>query len=332
MFDPGFYGTLLFVAALLVVASKAFLTVPQGFQYTKERFGKFRDTMGPGFHVMVPFIDAIGRKMNMMEQVLDVPRQEVITKDNAMVSIDAVVFYQVLDAPKAAYEVDNLRLAIINLTMTNIRTVVGSMDLDETLSKRDEINHRLLKVVDDATMPWGVKCTRIEIKDISPPSDLVESMGRQMKAERDKRANILDAEGFRQAAILKAEGEKQSAVLKAEGEKEAAFREAEARERLAQAEARATAMVSQAISQGDIQAINYFIAQKYVEALQSLASAPNQKVFLMPMESTGILGALGGIAELAKDAMSRQPSQADGTGRPAPRNPPPRGPQPPAAG
>ena len=329
--DLGFYGTLLFVVAIVVVASKAFLTVPQGYQYTKERFGKYRDTMGPGFHVMVPLIDAVGRKMNMMEQVLDVPRQEVITKDNAMVAIDAVVFYQVLDAPKAAYEVDNLRLAIINLTMTNIRTVVGSMDLDETLSKRDEINHRLLKVVDDATMPWGVKCTRIEIKDISPPSDLVESMGRQMKAERDKRANILDAEGFRQAAILKAEGEKQSAVLKAEGEKEAAFREAEARERLAQAEARATAMVSQAISQGDIQAINYFIAQKYVEALQSLASAPNQKVFLMPMESTGILGALGGIAELAKDAMARQPSQAgEGPGPRPPRNPPP--PRPPQAG
>jgi regulator of protease activity HflC (stomatin/prohibitin superfamily) len=261
-----------------------------------------------------------------MEQVLDVPRQEVITKDNAMVSIDAVVFYQVLDAAKAAYEVDNLRLAIINLTMTNIRTVVGSMDLDETLSKRDEINHRLLKVVDDATTPWGVKCTRIEIKDISPPSDLVESMGRQMKAERDKRANILDAEGFRAAAILKAEGEKQSAVLKAEGEKEAAFREAEARERLAEAEARATAMVSQAIAQGDVQAINYFVAQKYVEALKELAAAPNQKVLLMPMEATGILGALAGVAELTKDAMQRQPSAGNA--------PPPRTPRitPPSAG
>ena len=329
--DLGFYGTLLFVAALLVVASKAFLTVPQGYQYTKERFGKFRDTMGPGFHVMVPFIDAVGRKMNMMEQVLDVPRQEVITKDNAMVAIDAVVFYQVLDAPKAAYEVDNLRLAIINLTMTNIRTVVGSMDLDETLSKRDEINHRLLKVVDDATMPWGVKCTRIEIKDISPPSDLVESMGRQMKAEREKRANILVAEGHRQSEILRAEGDKQAAILAAEGKREAAFREAEARERLAQAEARATAMVSQAIAQGDVQAINYFVAQKYVEALKEMANSPNQKVFIMPMEATGILGALGGIAELAKDAMARQPSQAgEGPGPRPPRNPPP--PRPPQAG
>jgi regulator of protease activity HflC (stomatin/prohibitin superfamily) len=239
----------------------------------------------------------------MMEQVLDVPRQEVITKDNAMVSIDAVVFYQVLDAAKAAYEVDNLRLAIINLTMTNIRTVVGSMDLDETLSKRDEINHRLLKVVDDATTPWGVKCTRIEIKDISPPSDLVESMGRQMKAERDKRANILDAEGFRAAAILKAEGEKQSVVLEAEGRREAAFRDAEARERAAEAEAKATEMVSQAIAKGDIQAINYFVAQKYVEALKDIATSPNQKVFMMPVEATGILGAIAGVAELTKDSV-----------------------------
>jgi len=305
------------VVALLVFVSKAWLTVPQGFHYTLERFGKFKKTMEPGFHLITPFFEGVGRRMNMMEQVLDVPRQEVITKDNAMVAIDAVVFYQVLDAAKAAYEVDNLRLAIVNLTMTNIRTVVGAMDLDETLSKRDEINHRLLRVVDDATMPWGVKCTRIEIKDITPPTDLVESMGRQMKAERDKRANILDAEGFRQAAILKAEGEKQSTVLQAEGRKEAAFREAEARERLAQAEARATEMVSEAISKGNVQAINYFVAQKYVEALKEMAASPNQKVFMMPMESTGILGALGGIAELAKDAMSKQPSNAN----PAPRPP-----------
>ncbi|MBU6377298.1 MAG: SPFH/Band 7/PHB domain protein [Gammaproteobacteria bacterium] len=297
----GLTAVILLVLAIVVIATRAFLTVPQGFQFTLERFGRFRKVLEPGFHVLIPLVERVGQRINMMEQVLDVPRQEVITKDNAMVAIDAVVFYQVLDAAKAAYEVDNLRLAIINLTMTNIRTVVGSMDLDETLSKRDEINHRLLKVVDDATTPWGVKCTRIEIKDISPPSDLVESMGRQMKAERDKRANILDAEGFRAAAILKAEGEKQSTVLKAEGEKEAAFRAAEARERLAEAEARATAMVSQAIAEGDVQAINYFVAQKYVEALRELAAAPNQKVFMMPMESTAILGALAGIAELTRD-------------------------------
>lgn len=310
------------VVALVVIGSKAFLTVPQGFQYTLERFGRYKKTMEPGFHIMVPFIEAVGRKMNVMEQVLDVPRQEVISRDNAMVAIDAVVFYQVLDAAKAAYEVDNLRLAVINLTMTNIRTVVGSMDLDESLSKRDEINHRLLKVVDDATTPWGVKCTRIEIKDITPPADLVESMGRQMKAERDKRANILDAEGFRQAAILKAEGEKQSVVLAAEAQKEASFREAEARERLAEAEARATQMVSVAIAQGDIQAVNYFVALKYVEALKELASAPNQKVLMLPLESSGILGALGGIAELAKDAMNRQPSVTGGKPVPPSVRPP----------
>lgn len=317
---------IIIVIALLIVAAKAWLTVPQGYEYTLERFGRFSKTLEPGFHFIVPFIEAVGRKMNMMEQVLDVPRQEVITKDNAMVAVDAVVFYQVLDAAKAAYEVDNLRLAVVNLTMTNIRTVVGSMDLDETLSKRDEINHRLLKVVDDATSPWGIKVTRIEIKDIQPPSDLVDSMARQMKAERDKRANILEAEGFRQAAILKAEGEKQSVVLEAEGRKEAAFRDAEARERSAQAEARATTMVSQAIAQGDIQAINYFVAQKYVEALRDMASAPNQKVFFLPVEATGILASLGGVAELARDAMQRQQNlPARATGGAAPERPsPPR--------
>jgi len=300
-------GTLpiILIVAIVVVVTKAWLTVPQGFEYTLERFGKYKQTLGPGFHVITPFFEQIGRRMNMMEQVLDVPRQEVITKDNAMVGVDAVVFYQVIDAAKAAYEVDNLRLAVVNLTMTNIRTVVGSMDLDETLSKRDEINHRLLRVVDDATMPWGIKVTRIEIKDIQPPSDLIESMGRQMKAERDKRANILEAEGFRQAAILKAEGEKQAAVLQAEGAKEAAFRNAEARERSAEAEAKATSMVSQAIAQGNVQAINYFVALKYVDAMKDFASSPNQKVFFMPVEATGLLASLGGIAELAKDAIGK---------------------------
>jgi len=295
------------LALLLVFVSKAWLTVPQGFQYTLERFGRFKKTMDPGFHLITPFFESVGRRMNMMEQVLDVARQEVITKDNAMVGVDAVLFYQVQDAAKAAYEVDNLRLAVVNLTMTNIRTVVGAMDLDETLSKRDDINHRLLRVVDDATMPWGIKVTRIEIKDIQPPQDLIDSMGRQMKAERDKRANILEAEGFRQAAILKAEGEKQAAVLQAEGAKEAAFRNAEARERLAQAEAKATAMVSEAISKGNVQAINYFVAQKYVEAMKAFATAPNQKVFFMPVEATGLLASLGGIAELARDALKSPP-------------------------
>ncbi|MFT3906709.1 MAG: SPFH domain-containing protein [Steroidobacteraceae bacterium] len=303
---------LILVIAVVVIITKAWLTVPQGYEYTLERFGRYKKTLEPGFHFITPFLEGVGRKMNMMEQVLDVARQEVITKDNAMVGVDAVVFYQVLDAAKAAYEVDNLRLAIVNLTMTNIRTVVGSMDLDETLSKRDEINHRLLKVVDEATMPWGIKVTRIEIKDIQPPKDIIDSMARQMKAERDKRANILEAEGLRQSAILKAEGEKQAAVLQAEGAREAAFRNAEARERLAEAEAKATSMVSQAIAQGNVQAINYFVAQKYVEAMKDFAHSPNQKIFFMPVEASGVLASLGGIAELAKDALQKP---QDGRGR-----------------
>jgi regulator of protease activity HflC (stomatin/prohibitin superfamily) len=309
------YLPIIILIAIVVVAVRALVTVPQGYEFTLEKFGRYKRTMEPGLHFIVPFFEAVGRKINMMEQVLDVPRQEVITKDNAMVGVDAVVFYQVLDAAKAAYEVDNLRLAVVNLTMTNIRTVVGSMDLDETLSKRDEINHRLLHVVDEATSPWGIKVTRIEIKDIQPPQDLVDSMGRQMKAERDKRANILDAEGFRQAAILKAEGEKQSVMLNAEGRKEAAFRDAEARERSAEAEARATAMVSKAISEGNTNALNYFVAQKYIEALKEFAGSPNQKVFFLPVEATSVIASIGGIAELAKDAMEKQAAGRGGAPR-----------------
>ena len=300
------FGILVLVLVVLavLVVWLGVASVPQGREWTVERFGRYTRTLDPGFNWIVPIFDRVGAKMNMMEQVLDIPTQEVITKDNAMVSVDGICFYQVLDAAKAAYEVNDLELAIVNLTMTNIRTVRGSMDLDELLSQRDKINHQLLKVVDDATQPWGIKVTRIEIKDIAPPKDLVDSMARQMKAERDKRANILDAEGFRQAAILKAEGEKQSAILQAEGQREAAFRTAEARERSAEAEAKATAMVSEAIAKGNLQALNYFVAQRYIEALRDVAAAPNQKLILMPLEAGGVIGAIGGIAELAKQALS----------------------------
>ena len=281
------------------------VTVPQGMEYTIERFGRYSRTLKPGLAIMVPYIDRIGAKMSMMETVLDVPSQEVITRDNAMVGADGVVFFQVIDAAKAAYEVRNLERAILNLTMTNVRTVMGSMDLDELLSNRDDINSRLLSVVDAATTPWGVKVTRIEIKDINPPADLVDSMARQMKAEREKRAQILEAEGSRQSAILKAEGEKQSQILEAEGRREAAFRDAEAREREAEAEAKATASVSEAIAKGDVNAINYFVAQSYVEALKEIASADNEKLVLMPLEASNVIGALGGIKNLTDSISSK---------------------------
>jgi len=300
----------IFVIVLLVLAAltvyMGVVTVPQGTEYTIERFGKYRGTFGPGLHILIPYVDRIGRKIPMMEQVLDVPSQEVITKDNAMVGVDGVVFFQVLDAARAAYEVQQLEVAIMQLTMTNLRTVMGSMDLDELLSQRDHINSKLLSVVDQATTPWGLKVTRVEIKDIRPPKDLVDAMARQMKAEREKRANILEAEGFRQAQILKAEGEKQSAVLEAEGRKEAAFRDAEARERSAEAEAKATAVVSEAIAKGDVQAINYFVAQRYVQALEHMAISPSHKLVFMPLEAASVIGAIGGIAELAKAAMDKQ--------------------------
>lgn len=302
----GFAEFVIFLAVLaVVIVILGVKSVSQGLEYTVERWGRYTRTLSPGLNLIIPVVDRIGRKINMMERVMDVPSQEVITKDNAMVQVDGVVFFQVLDAAKASYEVNQLELAILNLTMTNIRTVMGSMDLDELLSKRDAINAQLLNVVDDATSPWGVKVTRIEIKDITPPRDLVESMARQMKAERDKRAAILTAEGERQAEILKAEGEKQAVILDAEGKKEAAFRDAEAREREAEAEARATYVVSEAIEKGDLNAINYFVATKYIDSLQKIASAPNEKLVLMPLEASGIIGALGGITELVKDTIKK---------------------------
>ncbi len=307
--------TLILLGVLLVLVLFAGAkTVPQGYNFTVERFGRYTRTLKPGLNLIVPFVDGIGRKMNMMEQVLDVPHQEVITKDNATVTANGVTFYQILDAAAAAYEVANLENAVLNLTMTNIRSVMGSMDLDELLSHRDEINNRVLRVVDQAVSPWGLKITRIEIKDIDPPKDLVESMGRQMKAEREKRALILEAEGKRQAAILQAEGQKQSQVLEAEGRREAAFRDAEARERAAEAEAKATEMVSNAIASGNVQAINYFVANNYIKALEGLAKSPNQKVLMLPVEAASVIGAIGGIAEIAKETFG-------GGDKPTPRVP-----------
>ncbi|GGJ53255.1 SPFH domain-containing protein [Deinococcus roseus] len=304
--------TIVIVVLAVIILMRGVVIVPQGYQYTVERFGKYVKSLEPGFSVLVPVMEQVGRRVNMMEQVLDVPSQEVITKDNALVKVDGVVFYQVLNAAKASYEVSGLKNAIMALTQTNIRTVMGSLDLDELLSKRDEINARLLAVVDEATEPWGVKVTRIEIKDITPPADLVESMGRQMKAERDKRALVLEAEGAKQSAVLRAEGARQAAILEAEGKrqaqileaeasKQAAFLAAEARERQAEAEARATNLVSDAIAKGGVQAINYFVATRYTEALEKMASAGNHKIIMMPLEASNVIGALGGIAKLAQE-------------------------------
>lgn len=298
-----FLGSLVLLA-LAVIVFKSVRIVPQGYEWTVEDFGRYTVTLPPGLHFLIPIMQSVGRKVNMMEQVLDVPSQDVITKDNAVVKVDGIVFFQVLSAAKAAYEVSELQVSILNLVMTNIRTAIGSMDLDESLSKRDEINAKVLMAVDQATHPWGIKVNRIELKDIQPPRDLVDSMARQMKAEREKRANILEAEGLRQSEILRAEGDKQAAILQAEGRREAAFREAEARERLAQAEAEATKMVSNAISDGNVSAINYFVAQKYIEAFQALATSNNSKFVMLPMESASLAGALAGIAELTKDALN----------------------------
>ncbi len=313
-------GVNLFVVLIVLLIVLTLLagvkTVPQGFNWTVERFGRYIRSLEPGLNLIVPYFDRIGRKINMMEQLIDVPQQEVITKDNATVTADGVAFFQVLEAAKASYEVANLDQAIIRLVMTNIRSVMGAMDLDQVLSHRDEINDRLLRVVDAAVSPWGVKVNRIEIKDIVPPADIVEAMGRQMKAEREKRADILAAEGERQSEILRAEGQKQSQILQAEGRKAAAFLDAEARERLAQAEAKATEVLSAAVGRGDIAALNYFIAEKYLKAFAQLADSPNQKVVMLPIEAMSVLGSLGGIAEIAKSTFGdgKAPPQRRPTG------------------
>ena len=319
------------VLVLLVIVTliAGVKTVPQGYDWTIERFGKYTQTLSPGLNLIVPYFDRVGRKINMMEQVINIPEQEVITKDNATVTVDGVAFFQVFDAAKASYEVANLEQAIIVLTMTNIRSVMGSMDLDQVLSHRDEINERLLRVVDAAVSPWGLKVNRIEIKDIVPPADLVEAMGRQMKAERVKRADILQAEGARQSEILRAEGAKQGQILQAEGRREAAFRDAEARERSAGAEAKATQMVSEAIAKGDVAALNYFIADKYIKAFGQFADSPNQKIIMLPIEATSLLGSLAGIGEIAKATFGESAASAVAAARRA-GSVPPTGNTPPA--
>ncbi|MBA8881179.1 SPFH domain-containing protein [Phyllobacterium myrsinacearum] len=305
------------VVLVLVVLFAGVKTVPQGYNYTIERFGRYTRTLSPGLSLIVPFFDRIGAKLNMMEQVLDVQTQEVITKDNANIAVDGIAFYQILNAPQAAYQVSGLQNAILNLTMTNIRTVMGSMDLDELLSNRDAINDRLLRVVDEAAHSWGIKMTRVEIKDINPPKDLLDSMARQMKAEREKRALVLEAEGNRAAQILRAEGLKQAQILEAEGKREAAYREAEGRERLAQAEAKATELVSIAINNGNVQAINYFVAQKYTEAFAKFATSNNQKLILMPMEASSLVGTLGGIGAIAREVFGDTAQTAERPSVPA---------------
>ncbi|MCK5041175.1 MAG: SPFH/Band 7/PHB domain protein [Sphingomonadales bacterium] len=307
---------IILVILLILILMMGAVVVNQGYEYTVERLGKYTKTLTPGFHIIIPFIDRIGTQTNMKERVLDIPSQEVITKDNAMVRVDGIVFFQVLDAPKASYEVNKLELAIMNLTTTNLRTVVGGMELDELLSQRDRINGKLMMVVDEATNPWGVKITRVEVKDIEPPRDIVESMARQMKAEREKRAAILEAEGSRQSDILRAEGEKKAIMLDAEGRKEAAFRDAEARERAAEAEAKATEMVSAAIVNGDPQAINYFVAQKYIDSLALFANSKNEKLVFMPLEASSVIGAIGGINELVKNLNKDGKKDKSGSGTP----------------
>ena len=328
-----FLGINVFVLVLVLLAVLtlfgAVKMVTQGYHWTVERFGRYTRTLSPGLNLIVPFFDRIGHKMVMMEQVIAIPQQEVITKDNATVTVDGVAFFQVFDAAKASYEVADLEQAVITLTMTNIRSVMGSMDLDQVLSHRDEINERLLRVVDAAVSPWGLKVNRIEIKDIVPPADLVEAMGRQMKAERVKRADILQAEGQRQSEILRAEGAKQGQILQAEGRKEAAFRDAEARERSAEAEAKATQMVSESIAKGDIAALNYFIADKYIKAFGQLADSPNQKIIMLPIEAMSILGSLAGIGEIAKATFGETATSAAAARRTGsvPNTPPPVAPQ-----